>query len=137
MNASAAVTHDQPVLSTALVVQATRRWCRARQRALPGGPALHRLFAPLGLFMMAASFDSLMLLVEHAAGRPLLAGVADQPTRDQRGIEALLATGEIAAADGWLDFTASRCPLAGAIDCAAVSVRLAAMAEPVSKRLNR
>jgi hypothetical protein len=137
MNASAAVTHDQPVLSTALVVQATRRWCRARQRALPGGPALHRLFAPLGLFMMAASFDSLMLLVEHAAGRPLLAGVADQPTRDQRGIYALLATGEIAAADGWLDFTASRCPLAGAIDCAAVSVRLAAMAEPVSKRLNR
>ncbi|RYD44856.1 MAG: hypothetical protein EOP63_03925 [Sphingomonadales bacterium] len=128
MKAGGVAPHAQPVLSTALVVQATRRWCGARQCSLPGGPALHRLFAPLGFFMMAASFDSLMLLVEHAAGRPLLAGLADQPTRDQRGIDALLATGQLAAAEGWLDFTASRCPLAGAIDCAIVSVRLAAVA---------
>lgn len=132
MKAGGVARRAQPVLSTALIVQATRRWCGARQRAQPGGPALHRLFAPLGLFMMAASFDSLMLLVEHAAGRPLLAGLADQPTRDQRGIDALLATGQLAAADGWLDFSASRCPLAGAIHCAAVSVRSAAASEPVS-----
>ena len=128
MNADGVAPRGQPMLSTVLVMQATGRWCAARQRSLPGGPALHRLFAPLGLFMMAASFDSLLLLVEHAAGRPLIAGLAEEPTRDQRGIDAWLATGQVASADRWFNFTASCCPLARAIDCAAAAVQLAAAA---------
>ncbi|AJA08527.1 hypothetical protein SKP52_08040 [Sphingopyxis fribergensis] len=76
--------------------------------------------------MMAASFDSLMVLVEHAAGRPLVAGLAGDPSCDQQAICALIVTGRLAAADEWLEFAASGCTLAPAIRCAALSVRLAA-----------
>ncbi len=121
MKADSVARH--PVLPSVLIVRATWRWCAARRRGLPCILVLHRLFTPLGLFMMAVSFDSLLSLLEQAAGRPLVAGRADQLTRDQRGIEALLATGRLAAADGWLDLDASHCGLAGAIDCAVISVR--------------
>jgi len=116
----------QSELSVELIVQATRRWCGARRRSLPGAPPLHRLFAPLGLWMMAASFDSLLVLIEHAAGRPLVAGLAGDPSHDQRAICALIVTGRLAAGDGWLALVASRCSLAPAILCATMSVRIAA-----------
>lgn len=128
MNAVRGTSYRRSMLSSKLVEQATRRWCDARRREQPCSPALQCLFAPHGLLMIAACFDSLMLLVEHAVGRPLLAGLAGEPTRDQRAIHALLVTGQLAAADAWLDSPTSRCQLARAIDCAAVSVRLAAAA---------
>jgi len=109
-----------------LVLVAAGTWCRARRLAQPSMPALHRLFSPLGLDMVVASFDSLLCLFECATGRPLAIGTRDRPTADQIALCAML-TRETARRSSRGRRGTEGGGLASAIECAASSVvRLAA-----------
>jgi hypothetical protein len=88
-------------------------------------PALHRLFAPLGLDMLAASFDSLLCLFEYAAGRPLAMGASNQRTADEIQLCALL-TWAVASGPSWKWDGAEDNALAPTIECAAASTLLLA-----------
>jgi hypothetical protein len=91
-------------------------------------PALHQVFAPLGLDMVTASFDSLLCLFECAAGRPILIGTPEEPSADQLALCALLSR-QTARPSGRGLCEKSDCALSSAIECAASSIFLL-MARP-------
>jgi hypothetical protein len=91
-------------------------------------PALHQVFAPLGLDMVTAGFDSLLRLFECAAGRPILIGTPDEPSADQLALCALLSR-QTARPSGRGLCEKSDCALSSAIECAASSIFLL-MARP-------
>jgi hypothetical protein len=95
-----------PGLPSELIVVAARRWCHARGLTHPTAPALHRLLAPLGLDMMAVSFDSLLCLFAAEAGRAITIGTLEQPTPDQIALCALLS-GQHGAVKSAIEYAAA------------------------------
>ncbi len=121
MNPSADETDPAYTLPDELIADAAKTWCSARRLRQPSMPALPQVFAPLGLDMVTASFDSLLCFFECAAGRSILIGTPEEPSADQLALCALLNK-QTARPSERRVCDKSDCGLSLAIECAAFSI---------------